>query len=174
MKKLIVLVVIVLLAKYGWDQQKAKFSGDDQNPDVITHPTYAEVRINMTLGSRSLDGVMFAKTVNQADCEVYGKAAQASVMKMVGASSGPGAPAIHVTSSECKSALTPRNAKLFENQPTFVNYLALDRGDRSEREIRVIYWGITAEEGERVCAMAPMMQQGRKGQVTCIRSAKSS
>jgi hypothetical protein len=119
----------------------------------------------MVAQGRNFEQVFFAKTVNDADCKKYSTAlvedmqkAQASVTAIQWA----------LKSSECKSELPPRHARLFDNAQSFVTYISLARGSRLERETRVIYWGVSPEESDRICAGVPMMQKGRKGVVTCV------
>ena len=68
--------------------------------------------------------------------------------------------------------LSPRYAKLFDNEPTFVTYLSMARGDRRERETRLLYWGVSMEESDKVCDEVSKMQSRRKGAVTCVRAVR--
>jgi hypothetical protein len=164
-KKLIILLCIVGAAIYLFQRQRQS----SLDPEVISHPTYAEIHMNLDARSRTFEQVMFAKTVDEADCKKYSKEVVESLQKAQ--ASDPAGQWI-VKSSECKSELAPRHAKLFDNEPTFVTYLSMARGDRREREARLIYWGVSSEESDRVCDGVSKMQSGRKGTVTCIRAIR--
>ncbi|AMO25066.1 hypothetical protein GCM10027034_04910 [Ramlibacter solisilvae] len=168
MKKLLLLLLVVGAAVYSWRSRQEARELDAKHPVVISNPVYAEVRVTMNAGSRSIEGVVLAKTVDQADCEQFSQ-------QLVGKLSGNqgGAPSLQLQSRECKAALTPRNARLFDNEPTFVTYVSAARGERTEREIRWIYWGVTADESDRTCGIVPHLQKGWKGTVSCIRAART-
>jgi hypothetical protein len=76
-------------------------------------------------------------------------------------------------SSECSSVLDSRDLKLFDNQPTFVNYVSASPGASSEREVRLVFWGVTAQEGDLMCGELPRLQDRWHGKVTCIHALAS-
>jgi len=76
-------------------------------------------------------------------------------------------------SSECKAVLDARSAKLFDNIATYVNYVSATPAAPSEREVRMIFWGITADEGDIMCSEIPRWQQRWTGRMTCIHSLPS-
>ncbi|OYT88824.1 MAG: hypothetical protein CFE43_20500 [Burkholderiales bacterium PBB3] len=125
----------------------------------------------MTLDARgrTFEQVFFAKTVDDADCKKYSKNVIDDLQKKQAHDS---AGQWVVKLSECKPDLAPRYAKLFDNEPTFVTYLSMARGERRERETRLLYWGVSVDESDRVCDSVSKLQNGRKGAVTCIRAAR--
>jgi hypothetical protein len=120
---------------------------------------------------RSIEQVIFAKTVDQADCKKYSQNTLGQISRRDEALN-PGR-GWKVQSSECKTELTPRYAKLFDNEPASLTYLSIARGDRYEREVRLIYWGVTLEESDKVCDGVSQMQIGYKGTVRCIRAPRA-
>ena len=159
MKNIIIVVVVVATAMYFWNSHQLEAA----NPKVISNPVYAEVRMELDAQGRSFEEVILAETVDAADCQQYSKALQAKAMRQ-----NENGLAWKLKSSECKAELESRAARFFENKRTEVSYLSLARGDRMEREVRVVYWGVTTDESDRVCAGVSQMQIERKGAVTCI------
>ena len=162
MKKLIFLILIIVVGKYSWDRYQ-KTLEEAKKPDVFVNPVYAVVRLEIKAQGRAFEEVIFAETRDVADCQNASKAivGEATHSDQQGLS-------WQLKSSECKNELDDRHTKLFKNQPTSVTYLSLSRGSPKEREVRVVYWGVTVEESDRVCGGVSRMQQGRKGAVKCI------
>jgi hypothetical protein len=166
MKKLIFLVIAIGAATYLYLRHQQSVL----NPAVIANPVYAEVHMTLDARGRSFEQVLFIQTVNQADCKKY---SDATLKQLFDRESSTGDLHWKVKSSECKAELSARYAQLFDNEPTFVTYLSMPRGDPKEREMRLIYWGVSAAESDKVCDGVSQMQSQRKGAVTCIRAAKS-
>lgn len=174
MKNFILFIVALLVVGglyRGWNtgQWNVYFNSGDQQR-VMTDPVYAVIRFRAAIHDRSFDMVTFAKTYDQADCK---HVSDELVNTMRSDQDAAGVTIWQLVSSECKSTLDARNAKLFDNVPTFVNYLSAAAGNASEREVRQIVWGVTAEEGELVCREAPRIQARWKGRVTCIHALAS-
>lgn len=169
MKKIIIVILVIGAANYFWRQHKQQ--GQDglaQNPEVIVNPVYAEARMTMESPGRSVEGVMIAKTADQSDCQKHIQLLERQLAKQI----PDVCPTCKLQSSECKAELPSRYAKLFDNVPTHVTYLSFARGDRSEREFRLIYWGVTAQESDGLCEGVSEAQKGRKGAVTCVRAQR--
>ena len=164
MKKIIIALLIMGAGGYGWHLYHSGLYGLN-NPDEIVNPIYADIHLNMELNGRGAEAVIYAKTVDQADCQ---KSSKQVIETMLGHQGQNGAPTVKVKSSECKAKLLPRHAKLFNNKPTQVTYVSLARGTRTEREARWIFWGVTAKQNDRICRMVPDVQKHWKGAETCI------
>jgi hypothetical protein len=169
MKKIIILLVVLGAGKLflQWRQLPVD---DPLNPEVIAHPVYAEVHIGLDIKSRSLELVLFAKTLDQAECQKY---SQETLEKLFVRQASSDVGKWQVQSTECKTELAPRFARLFDNEPTFSTYLSMARGERHEREIRIINWGLSAEESDKVCDGLAKLQSGHKGTVKCIRAPRA-
>ena len=163
MTKILILLGLLGGAAYWYkSQQQASL-----NPEEIVHPTYAEIRWRLDVKGRSFDRILFAKVVNQQDCEKFSTGLIAELTKI--AAANPAEQWI-LQSSECKENLLPRYAIFFEDKPTHVTYVKVARGDRREREARLIYWGVSADESNKVCDGISEMAKNRKGAVTCVRA----
>lgn len=148
----------------------ARGTDDSQNPEVIRNPVYLEVRIIFEHPKRSIEAVGLVQAVNDADCEKISKnALRALGLEMERESRLQ----ISLKSAECKTELSPRNAQLFDNEPNVLTYVRAERGNRLEREIRWIMWGVSVEESDTVCSMVPALQRTLKGKVSCIRALRS-
>ena len=170
MKQFIIFLVVVasLYAIYSSDAWRIGpwASGPTaRDPSTITNPVYAEVRFGAQIHDRSFTMVALAKTFDQNDCKRM-------TDDLVGRMQS-GQEVWQLISSDCKSMLDTRSARLFDNKPTFVNYVSASPGSSSEREERLLFWGVTAQEGELVCNEKTRLQNNWKGTVTCVRALSS-
>ncbi len=168
MKKLIVFLLVVGALYYVGKSGQFNL-GVGGAPRVIANPVYAVIRFRTQFHDRTIDMVTYAKTFDLADC----RSASTKLEDNVENNQRDDAPEWKLVSSECKSDLDARNAKLFDNKPTFANYVSATPGTSSEREVRLIFWGVTAQEGELMCGEVPRIQQRWKGAVTCIHALSS-
>jgi hypothetical protein len=161
MKNILVVLIVLAAAGYLWKQNHQPA----QASEVRANPVYAEAHVKMNVQGRDIEGVMLGKTVDQADCQKNIE----TLTRHVEEESPKFCPSctVHVT-SECKADLAPRYAILFDNLPTHVAYIRFAQGDPSEREYRMIYWGLTVQESEKLCGASARLQQGRKGTVSCV------
>jgi hypothetical protein len=64
------LLVIIVLGAWGYYyQQHHKSADDSSNPEAITNPVYAEVKVGLEVAGRAYDQVLLVQTVDQADCD---------------------------------------------------------------------------------------------------------
>lgn len=168
MKK-IILVLFVAAAAYFAYKARLERRQQEANPTVIERPVYAETKVDLKGNSgRVINSVVLVATASQAECDT---AAAKLVQTVLEASARKGVTGT-VKSIECKRELDTRMARLFANQPTFVTYMVLGRGKPEERETRMLYWGVTVEESDLLCEMAPQIQKGWAGQVSCVRAQR--
>jgi hypothetical protein len=166
MKLLIVLVLAVAGGAYIYTKGKDRRQ-DALNPEVIANPVYAEIRLSLDAGGRAFEMVLLAQTTGDAECN-SATTGLGLIKRQVEASQWK------IKSTECKAALAPRYEAMFEGRPTHLTYLSIARGARTEREMRMINWGLSAGESDKLCdAMAAEMQRSLKGAVTCIRALRS-
>ena len=72
---------------------------------------------------------------------------------------------------DCEPDLLPRYEQLFDDVPINIAYLSLTRGARFERDGRMVIWGVTGPEGDKLCEMAKASFQNRySGQIRCVPS----
>jgi len=168
MKKLILVLIIAASAYYAYKTRQERLQ-QRAHPAVIERPVYAETKVDLKGdGGRIINSVVLVATASQAEC---GEAAAKLVQTVLDASARGGVTGT-VTSTECKTELDARMARLFANQPTFVTYMALARGKPEERETRMLYWGVTVQESDLLCEMVPQIQKGWAGEVSCVRAAR--
>lgn len=166
MKFLIILVLALAGGGYLYTKGKDKRQ-DALNPEVFTNPVFAEIRFSFDAGGRAFEMVLLAKTAGDAECS-SASTGLGLIKRQVEASQWK------IKSSECKTDLAPRYAAMFEGRPTHLTYLSIARGAPAEREIRMINWGLSAGESDKLCdAMMTEMQRSLKGAVTCVRGVKS-
>jgi hypothetical protein len=159
MKKIIIALAMIG-GGFGWLHVLQK-----RNPEVIAKPVYGEFRVKGDTPGGDIEAVMFVKAVDQQECQ--------EGMRVLGGPLPPelkdGCPTCRIVKAECKPELAPRYARLFDDQPSFVTYVSIARGARTEREYRMIFWGVTAAESAQLCdAFQPELQKKRKGAVKCI------
>ena len=169
MKKLIVFLLVVGALSFAWKSGLMR-EALGRDPAVIPNPVYAVIRLRSQFRDRTIDAVALAKTFDQADCQ---RDSEDAVDRMTRHQDREGVLVWQLVSSECKSDLDSRNAKLFDNKPTFANYVSASPGDASEREFRLIFWGVTAAEGDLMCGEIPRVQDRWHGTVTCIHALAS-
>ncbi|MCL2076551.1 MAG: hypothetical protein FWH15_09000 [Betaproteobacteria bacterium] len=165
MKKIIVFLFVIGGAWFLF-QQTEKQRQSSLNPEVISSPVYVETRITQDIQGRSIEMAFFGKAVDERDCMQRSKNMLENLQKSDSAGRWV------LKSSECKSELSPRYAKLFDNEPTFVTYISIARGNRYEREGRLIFWGVSVEESDMICDLAPKLRSDFQGVMTCIRAIR--
>ena len=154
--KLIVVVILLAAASY-FGYQHLEASG----PRDITDPVFAEIRIDMNAGGRELNLVLFGKMADEQDCRTRAAIVWSKTIS--------GCKECEFNVSNCLEELAPRYAKLFEDQQIQSTYLSFTRGNREERDGRMVIYGLTADEGNMVCEVArAQFQREYTGQVTCI------
>ena len=158
------LVVLLVLAALGVLLRSGGFlPGMGRDPAMIANPVYAAVRFRTAIHDRTFEMVELAKTFDQDDCNRIA----ANIIERMQRHHGDGL-AWELESFHCTTGLDARSERLFENKPTFVNYVSATPGSSSERDLRMIIWGVTAEEGDVICSVIPRVQERWNGAVSCI------
>lgn len=129
----------------------------------FSNPVYAEIRVVQSAAGRELEMVYVGKMASESDCEQHAEAMKASFSS--------GCKDCLIKASQCKQELSPRYAMLFDNTPMSSTYLSMAAGDASEREGRMVFWGLSVAESTQVCqAMKGFVQKAQKGTVRCIQA----
>ena len=162
--KNIVIALIVILGAYSFLRTR-----NEAAPQAIADPVYSDTRVSMKTPDGSIDIVILMKTIDHADCEAETR----KLEKDLGGGGFASCEACTTPRSQCMTELPPRFASMFENRPSSVTYLSLARGSQAERDLRVVYWGVTVEQSDRVCDAVPEFQKGRKGAVSCVRAQRA-
>ncbi len=162
MKGFIFFVIIATGASYY-----LYFRNSNGIPDEITDPYFAELTIKQQIGSRNLTIKTYGKLQNKAECDLRGKLSMSDVFK--------GCPECDVVDYQCLSELPVQAQNLFENQPTHLAYIAMQRGNKLERDARAIVWGFTKAESAKFCTyMIPIIKKKYSGTVSCIDALEKS
>lgn len=149
MKKLIVLIALGATAWWGWQYYDER----------ATDPVYVEIRVKDTRSSLELVGV--GRMNSERDCA---KRADKFWRRVLTADDDTK----HVT-VVCLNDIAPHFEKMFTNQPSHATYLAMDRGNRSERDARLVIYGAPASEVGKVCpALIQQLKRNYSGQVQCV------
>ena len=155
MKFLIVLIALGAVAYVMHDRRQA------MNPEVIESPVYAEFRVHMSIEGRDIDTVLFGEMAGEEDCQ---ERANRVWQKLI-----DDCKECTLTLSSCKADLEPRYQRLFDDAPIHSTYLSFNRGNRFERNGRMVVYGLTGDEGNEVCKMMMATFKTRyEGTVSCV------
>ena len=162
MKALIVLIVLGAAAYFGYQH----FQQDgDVAPGEFENPVYADVRLDMHIQGRDLQFALFGKMAGQADCDqraerFWGKVIDACTECVK-------------QTTVCKTELEPRYQRLFENTSIHSTYLSFTRGSDTERDGRMVIFGLTADEGDAVCEQTrSRFKANYSGTIECVRARR--
>jgi hypothetical protein len=162
MKTVIFFAIIIIGAGYYFYQKDS--SGI---PEAITDPYFGELTVKQKVQNRDLTVVVYGRMVDNGDCEKRGQIALKDVFE--------GCTDCNVVDYHCQTELPRRAQALFDNQSTHLAYIALDRGNRGERDARMIVWGLTKAESAFFCtSMIPMIKKKYSGTVSCIEALERS
>ena len=166
MNKIIFFLLILAAVAYFVGEQRRS---QNQSSEVTAspNPQYLEVHVNLSIASRTFDQVVLIKADDPADCS----SKQGTLENVYGEAAHKAGQDWQIQSSECNPELEDRYARLFDNTPATTTYLSLGRGDDHERETRIITWGLTGVEGDKLCdKLSQTERTRRKGSVQCIRA----
>lgn len=169
MKNVFWVLVVVMLGLYGFKQFQSGKGGTLPAASAtteISNPVYADIRVKLTAGGREIEAAMFSKMIDDADCQVRAKRFKEQLE-----SNCQGCVS---QSFECKGDLAPRYLKYFDDQPAHITYLSISRGNSDQREARLIFWGLTRQEGDAVCdKMKEVFTKMKTGPSVCVRAMAS-
>jgi len=159
--KNMLIILALLVAGYLWyDHQKGAQSTN--KPPVVTDPYYMEVRASNTIGGREIELALFARALNERDCENGTHAGWASITKTC--------PTCTARAPKCSKELPPRYARLFDDVPIPSAYLSGTAASERERDIRVVVYGLTDDEGMVICeAMRKELTKNFTGATHCVK-----
>lgn len=88
---------------------------------------------------------LFARTANEAECRSGSNLGWNNLLKVC--------PTCKMPTPNCSKELPPRYARLFDDVPIPSAYLSATAGAARERDVRVVIYGLTDQEGMAVCEM---------------------
>ena len=165
MRDILIVLAFVVLAAVLAPRFLNRHHAPDEDMATITNPVYAEARVKLDAGGNSIEGVMMAQTIDEADCQQQIGQLSKELSKFASV-----CPACKLQAPECKTEIAPQYTRIFDNKPTSLTYLSLARGQSAEREMRLIYWGISVDQSDKLCNAVPDFQKHRKGAVSCVRA----
>ena len=131
------------------------------NPSTIDQPIYAEMRIDLTAQGREINTVLFAKMVDQDDCEQRADKVWREVMHKCDICS--------FKETQCKTQLNQRYMSLFEDARINTTYISFNRSNRFERDGRMVMWGLNHQEAQEACKIVKSSAKGKyRGDIRCI------
>jgi hypothetical protein len=152
------LFVIVLVLGASWFFWKKHVDGP---PQVIENPVYGEVRVSVTEGNREVEAALFVRASSELDCKGRG------LVGWTGAFSG--CPSCKLTPPRCSAELPARYARLFDDVRIPSAYLSATAGKASERDGRLVVYGLTDQEGVMFCEMMKAkLAEKYTGTLSCI------
>lgn len=158
MKKWIVLIFVVGAAYYFYQKRQ-----DTNNPDRIDQPEYAEIRVTLNAQGRELEMALFAAMASEEECRNRTQRVWDNVIS--------GCSRCSSQVKECRTELPPRYAKLFANTPIASTYLSFTHGSKTERDGRMVIYGLTAQEGNLLCEQMKQQFAARyTGKLECVPS----
>ena len=159
--KTLLIIVVLLIAGYYWYGTIDNTRSAANKPPVATDPWYMEVRATNTVGGREIEMALFFRALNERDCATGTNADWSSIKKTC--------PTCAAQAPKCSKELSPRYARLFDDEPIPSTYLSGTAATERERDIRLVVYGLTDEEGKVICeAMRKELGKNFTGPTHCV------
>lgn len=133
------------------------------NPATIKSPVYVESRVDVEIPEigRELEYVLLGEMASNEDCQDRAKRFVKRVLAECRECT--------ITKLQCRGDLEQRYKKLFHGQTTYTTYLSLERGNRFERNGRMVIWGLNEREADMACDhLKKTVSKKYEGVVTCV------
>ena len=158
MKKWIVMLLVLGAAYYFYQKRQ-----DPNNPDHIDKPVYAELRVTLNALGRELEMALFAAMASEQECKTRAQYVWDNVISACSQCSSQ--------VKECSTELPARYAQLFSNVPIASTYLSFTHGAKTERDGRMVIYGLTTQEGNILCdQMRQQFATRYTGKLECVPS----
>lgn len=141
--KTILIILALVVAGYFWYDHLKDARAD--KPPVATDPWYLELRATNQVGGREIEMALFARALSERDCNQGERADWASISKAC--------PTCRAQPPRCAKNLPPRYARLFDDVAIPSAYLSASAGAEKERDLRLVVYGLTDQEGVQLCEM---------------------
>jgi hypothetical protein len=160
----LLIILVLLIAGYYWYGHSSSGPAPNKAP-VATDPHYLEVRASNVIGGREIEFALFARALNERDCANGTNAGWASITRSC--------PTCTAQAPRCSKELPPRYARLFDDVPIPSAYLSGTAGSEHERDIRVVVYGLTDQEGMVICeAMRKELAKNFVGPTHCVNPSR--
>ena len=154
-KKIILVLLVIIIGLSGYYLER--------NPAEISNPVYLEARISFNLPDidRDIEYVFVSEMVSDKDCKARSKRYLKNMFKKCAI--------CEIQSPKCNPNIHKRYKRLFANGLTHTSYLRLDRGNRFERDVRMVVWGLSKEESKYLCqATLDKIDFKYSGKINCV------
>lgn len=158
MKKLLVIIAIGLIAYMGYQKyQRGPFNASGSSERSV----YGEMRVSTVIEGRELEMALFVRIPDKDECQARARQQWEDVLK--------DCPGCTLKPIKCSDSLSPRYARLFDDVPIPSYYLSLTHGMPTERDGRLVVYGLTDREGAILCdQMRTVILKKYHGTGTCI------
>lgn len=154
--KLILLIPLAMLSYWAYQHFLP--------PAAIAEPVYVEMRLQIREGGRDVEAALFGRASDDIDCQLRLTRARDHLRTRC--------PQCRLQLAECKPALAPRYLPLFDERPGNLTYFSYRPSRRGERDVRMIFWGLTVPEANHLCdQMRNLLATLYAGPSNCIRPA---
>jgi hypothetical protein len=159
MKNLFLLCLMVALGWFAW-----KRFGHGGAPLVIEHPIYGEMRAGTTIANRDIEMAIFVRMESESLCHSQAEVVARDVLR--------DCPSCTLQPAKCQATLPPRYARMFDDVPIASPYVSMTAANSSERDARLVVYGLTDAEGQSVCeVMRAKVKERYTGEAHCVFAA---
>ncbi len=165
--KVALIIIVLIAAGYLWYDYSRETAAAASGPPVITDPWYAEIRASNPIPGtdRDIEVALFARTKSEAECMRGTQREWGNILK--------DCPTCKTETPKCTRELSPRYARLFEDVQIPSAYLSATAAAPRERDLRLVIYGLTDEEGVAVCElMRKELEKNYTGASHCVEPSK--
>ena len=153
------LFVLVLIGAVGWFAWREYAHGG--GPLTITDPVYGEMRATITEQNREIEMAMFVRMESESVCRSHAREVAQNILR--------DCPTCSLQPAKCQASLPSRYARLFSDVAIASPYLSLTAGRSTERDGRLVVYGLTDKEGVDLCELLRVKIKERYlGETHCV------
>jgi hypothetical protein len=161
--KVALVIIFLIFVAYLWYDNSKEEAAAASGPPVITNPWFAEIRASSIIPhtDREIEMALFVRTKNEAECTKGSQREWGNIIEEC--------PTCKVEPPKCSRELTPRYARLFDDVAIPSVYLSATAAGPRERDLRLVIYGMTDQEGMKVCEMLrTQLEKNYTGASQCI------
>jgi hypothetical protein len=161
--KVALIVIFLIFVGYLWYDYSKEEAAAASGPPVIQNPWYAEIRASSIIPhtDREIEMALFVRTTSEAECTKGSQREWGNIIEEC--------PTCKIEMPKCSRELTPRYARLFDDVPIPSVYLSATAAAPRERDLRLVMYGLTDQEGMKVCDMLrAQLEKNYTGPSHCV------
>lgn len=161
--KAALVIIFLLFVGYLWYDHEREESAAAAGPPVIENPWYAEIRASNSVPGTSteIEMALFVRTASERECTQGSQQEWGNLIEVC--------PTCTVPATRCSRELSPRYARLFDNASIPSAYLSATAGAARERDLRLVIYGLTDQQGLQVCEiLRKQLEKNYVGATQCI------